>query len=165
MKRVALAFSVLIVLSLTLFSQSQVIPIKANVLSPLNVVVTELNFGDVIRGTNKTVVPGNSGSGKCVITGVANKQVQFSFITPANFPGPSSSELIFSASNSTDGKWSTESSGATGTSFSLSSQITTTLSSGGNLYIFIGGTVSPSANQTSGEYNGSITMDLHYTGN
>lgn len=145
------------------FSQSYPLQIRATVISPISVTTTDLNFGDVMRGINKSIVPGNSGSGKWEITGASNKEVQFSFVVPT-YISSGSNELAFT-SGSNGGKYSTDPSGTPGTSFFPLSTITTTLSSTGKLYIFIGGTVSPLSNQASGEYSGNITLSIQYTGN
>jgi hypothetical protein len=164
MKRVICLFVLAFLFSRISFSQTYPILVTATVLSPLNVTSSNLVFGDVLRGVNKIIIPGDAASGKWVISGVASKQVQFSIATPPDLETASSNYLVYSYSG-TDCKWSTDPSGTPGTTFAPSSTITASLSSSGNLYIFVGGTLKPTSNQAAGSYTGDANLTLQYTGN
>ena len=164
MKRVV--FIISFILFIVSFSYAQTYPIQATatVLSPLNVTSSNLVFGDVLRGVNKSIIPGDASSGKWVITGVSGKQVQFSIATPSDLSNTTSNYLLYSYS-STDCKWSTDVSGTPGTNFSPSTSTTASLSSGGMLYIFVGGTLKPTSSQAPGAYTGDVVLTIQYTGN
>ena len=164
MRRAIFILSILITFSVITFSQSYPIQATATVLSPLNVTSSNLVFGDVLRSVNKSILPGDASSGKWVISGVANKQVQFTIATPSTLETTTSNYLVYSYSGS-DCKWSTDPSGTPGTTFSPSTSITASLSSSGTIYIFVGGTLKPTASQAAGSYTSDVVLTLQYTGN
>jgi len=163
MKKLYFISFLIIFISIISYSQQTPLTIRATVLSPISVTATDLNFGNVVRNVTKTINPGSSGSGRWEVTGDVGKEVQLTFIVPT-YISSGSNELSYSCS-STEAKYSTDASGTPGTTFSPLSTITTNLSSSGKLYVFIGGKLQPTSSQAAGDYTGTITMSIQYTGN
>ncbi|HXE58367.1 MAG TPA: DUF4402 domain-containing protein [Gemmatimonadales bacterium] len=132
----------------------------ANVLTPLTVVGAQnLSFGNVFPGLNKTVAVTDAGAGRFDVAGQANANVSLSFVLPSNLSDGSGNLLPI-------GSWTGEhntTGTATGANFTPSAGATnTTLSGTGNLYVFIGGQVTPAVNQPAGLYSGSVQMTVVY---
>ncbi|GBD32479.1 hypothetical protein HRbin33_01444 [bacterium HR33] len=146
-------------------AQSASITATANVLQPLSVTgAANLDFGNVFPGTNVSVAPTAAGAGRFDLNGVAGAEVQFSLTLPSTLTsGANSIPITFS---STDGRYNTTADPNTGTTFNPSASVTTTLhGTTGNLFVYLGGTVSPSGTTPAGTYTGTITLNASYTGN
>ncbi len=138
---------------------------SGTVLTPITVTGTNLSFGtSIFPGINKSVARTSADAASFTISGEASKEVTATFTLPTNLvKGADNLPISFST---TDGGHSTSSTGqSTATAFDPNSGVTTTLSTTGNLYIWLGGTVSPAHNQAAGAYTGDITISLVYTGN
>lgn len=140
---------------------------KANVLTALVVTPgTDLDFGLVIQGVNKTVDPAapasGTTSGKFSIAGQASQSVSVTFTAlPANLTGPSSATMPITYT----GIRNTTNSPSGGVAFTPSTGIASTpLSGTGDLYLFLGGTVSPGTSQSAGSYQATVTMQVAYIG-
>ena len=136
---------------------------RAQVLTPLTVTpYQDLDFQNVIPGLSKTVLPGDVTGGRFDLTGSGSLEVQLDFGTlPTSLAsGGDNLPISFGAS-------------AAGYSTSLTPGIMTfdpavtmdaNLESGA-MSVWIGGTVSPAANQPAGLYTGNIMLTVSYTGN
>ena len=118
-----------------------------------------LDFGAVFPGVNKTIGVAAATSGQFSMTGQNSANVNVSFTLPAN--------LTSGANNLPIGTWTgchNTSNSTTGcTAFTPSAAATASAFSGtGSLWVWVGGTVSPAANQASGTYNGTVTMTAAY---
>lgn len=118
-----------------------------------------LDFGNVFPGVAKSIVVSDATSGRFDLTGQASANVNVSFTLPTN--------LTSGANNLPIGTW-TGCSNATNTtagctSFTPSASATATaLSGAGALFVWVGGTVSPAANQAAGAYTGTVTLTAAY---
>jgi hypothetical protein len=148
---------------------SATIEAKATVLQPLTVAVTNhLSFGNVYPGVDKTVgYTDAANSGKVTVMGHGGAEVNVTFSLPGELNGPSSSKL-------TVGSWtgcrSTTNSASSGCAELTPTDPNTTARlgtapEGSSLYVFLGATVTPDYTQTPGEYLGTVTMTVAYTGN
>ncbi|MDQ3997452.1 MAG: hypothetical protein M3303_10635 [Gemmatimonadota bacterium] len=151
-------------LATTASAQSANINATATVLQPLTVSgARDLAFGNVYPGVNKSIAVADATSGRFDLTGVASAQVQFSFTLPTNLNNGGNTLPI--------GTWTgyhntTNSASVGGTAFTPSSSNTTTNLAAvtGQLFIFVGATVSPSGTQTAGPYTAQVTATAAYTG-
>jgi len=172
MKRCLFVFVVLsfvLLMGGVAFAQPEAsITATATVLSPLSISGDQnLNFGDVLPGVNSSVdkaTDAGTNAGKFSISGNASSEInlEFTSLPSALTNGANSLTISFS---STDAGHTTNSDGSSQTAFDPSASTTATLSTGGNLYVFLGGTVQPTHTQTAGTYTGTVTLQIYYTGN
>ncbi|MBK6422377.1 MAG: DUF4402 domain-containing protein [Gemmatimonadales bacterium] len=118
-----------------------------------------LDFGSVFPGVAKSIVVSDATSGRFDLTGQASANVNVSFTLPTN--------LTSGANNLPIGTWTgcTNPTNSTAgcTSFTPSASATPTAMSGaGALFVWVGGTVSPAANQAAGSYTGVVTLTAAY---
>lgn len=138
----------------------------AQVLTALQVAADEdLDFGLVVQGIAKTVDPSapasGTTSGQFTITGQPSQAVSVTFtLLPATLTsGVNTLPITYT------GVHHTSSTPGGGTAFTPSTGVNSTpLSGTGNLYIFLGGTVTPGGGQASGSYSGTVTMEVAYVG-
>ena len=141
-------------------TQTATIQATATVMQPINVVgAVNLAFGSVFPGVARTVAVNAAGAGRFDITGQASAPVFVSFVLPAN--------LTSGANNLPIGTWTghrnTVNNPTTGTNFTPSAALTAaTFSATGQLFTFIGATVTPATNQAAGVYNGTIQITVTY---
>ena len=119
----------------------------------------DLAFGNVFPGVAKTVVVSDATSGRFDLTGQSSGNVNVSFTLPTNLTSGANNLPIgtwtgcTNATNTTTGCTSfTPSAGATASAFS----------GAGALFVWVGGTVSPAANQAAGAYTGVVTLTAAY---
>ena len=138
----------------------------ANVLQPLSVTdnLRDLDFGDVFPGLPTSVAFTDPTSGQWRINGEAGKEVDISFTLPGSlFDGVNNLPISFAAG---DAGYNTANASATATAFDPTAGTTELLDgTSGEGFVWIGGTVTPAANQPAGLYTATITMDVVYTGN
>lgn len=147
-------------------AQTATIQATATVLQPLTVNAgASLDFGNVFPGTSVSVLPSDATAGTFDMNGVANAEVQVAFTLPANLDD-GLGNLIPIAFAATDGLWNTSNTTAGATTFDPSAGFTDRLDGvSGNLFVFIGATVSPGGAAPAGNYVGDITITAAYTGN
>lgn len=148
-----------------LAAQSASIQANANVLAPISASgQQDLNFGDVIPGFDETVAPGDVDAGRYHVSGAGNLEVSLDFGTlPTTLShATSGATLPISFAAGSAGYGST--SGSVDATFDPNSGTTTDLDAG-DLYVFLGGTVSPATGQDEGTYSETITLSVSYTGN
>jgi hypothetical protein len=121
----------------------------------------DLEFGTLVPGFARTIEANNSASGRFAITGGGNFEVSLDFDLPSNLDGPSGATMPITFGANAAG-WGTTSAVVSGT-FDPGG-VTNRNLSGGELWVFIGGTVTPAAGQASGAYAGVISLDVAYTG-
>ena len=167
MKKLLAGAAAVLVLS-TLAGQAQAqsasIGARASVQQALTVsAVDSLILGATFPNTTRTVLPTDASSGSFTLAGAANAEVQWSMTLPGNLTfGANNLPISFGAAA---GAWNTANSRAGTTAFDPSVAQTHRLDAGtGNLYVFIGGSVSPTV-QPAGDYKASITLTAAYTGN
>lgn len=162
--RALCVLSTLAVLAPAASAQSGNINATATVLQPLTVTgARDLAFGNVYPGVNKSIAVADATSGRFDLTGVASAQVQFSFTLPTNLTNGANTLPI--------GSWTgyyntTNNATVGGTAFTPSSSNTTTNLAAitGQLFVFVGATVSPSGTQVQGAYTAQVTLTAAYTG-
>lgn len=149
-------------LSLATAAQAQSANINATAVVYQAMTVTgarALDFGNVFPGVAKSIAVAAATSGRFDLTGQASANVNLTFTLPTN--------LTSGANNLPIGTW-TGCTNATNTTtgcttFTPSGSATASAFSGtGNLFVWVGGTVTPAANQAAGTYNGTVTLTAAY---
>ena len=141
-------------------TQTATILASASVKQPINVVgALNLAFASVFPGVARSVAVNAAGAGRFDVTGQPSAPVFVSFVLPAN--------LISGANTLPIGTWTghqnTVNNPTTGTNFTPSGAMTTATFSGtGQLFVFVGATVTPATNQAPGVYNGTIQITVTY---
>lgn len=159
-----------LILSIATLAQAQpnnaTINASATVLQPVTVVAqSDLDFGNVFPGVNKSVLLTDAGAGSWYVTGVSSAEVDLSLATPANLSdGGNNLPIQFGAG---DAGYNTANDPSTATGFDPAAGASTNLSGAalGDLWVWIGGQVQPVADQPAGLYTGTITLTVDYTGN
>ena len=148
-------------------AQSADITAQAVVLAPLAVTTGDpLDFGDVIPGFSKAVNPlTDAGRGSFNLAGGSGLEVELDF-------GTLPSELVSGANTlpiSFAGNYAASGEAADGTGAVLfdptAGPATDVLSAAGDLFVFVGGEVTPAVNQAAGTYSAVVTLTAAYTGN
>jgi hypothetical protein len=161
--RIARGVSVFTALALglgtaSLHAQSGTINATATVLSAITVNgAKDLDFGNVTPGVNKAVAITDAGAGRFDVTKAAATAVALTFTLPANLTSGGNNLPI----GSWTGGYNTSNSPVGATGFTPSAAATNT-GSVGNIWVFIGATVSPGAGQAAGAYTGAVTMQVAY---
>lgn len=162
-KLVALALAVLALVVFTTPVYAQVnnasITATATVQAPINVTaVTNLDFQNVFPGVAKTVLVTDATAGRWDVAGAASAPVSLNFTLPGNLSSGANLMPI--------GTWTgnhNTTAAPTGTGFTPSGTPTAaTLSATGALFVYIGATVSPLANQAAGVYTAAVTLTVLY---
>jgi hypothetical protein len=141
-------------------AQSTNIQATATVLSAISVTGTDLQFGNVTPGVNKTIAITAAGAGKYAVTKANSSPVSLAFTLPANLNGPSASTMPIGTW--TGGYNNTADVPGSATAFTPSATPTVVPSGGASLWVYVGATVSPGAAQTAGAYTGTVTMSIAY---
>ena len=144
----------------TAWAQSANTNVRATVLQAIAVTpIQDLTFGNVFPGVSKTI-PSQSGSGgRFQATGQPNANVSLTLTLPAN--------LVSGANLLPVGTWTgrhnTVTTGAgSAPTFDPLTGVSTTFSATGFRYVFLGGTVTPAANQAAGFYSAVATLTVAY---
>jgi hypothetical protein len=162
-KLVALALAVLALVVFTTPVYAQVnnasITATATVQAPINVTaVSNLDFQSVFPGVAKTVLVTDATAGRWDVAGAASTPVSLNFTLPNNL---SSGANLMPIATWTGNHNTTAA--PTGTGFTPSGTPTAaTLSATGALFVYIGATVSPLANQAAGVYTAAVTLTVLY---
>jgi spore coat protein U-like protein len=142
-------------------AQSAGIQAIANVYSAITVNgFRALDFGNVTPGLNKVIAPDAATSGRFDAAGQASTNVNISFALPAVLTSGGNNLPI----NTWTGCWDSDTDPSAGcTSFTPSGAASpAAFSGGGQLYVFVGATVAPAANQAAGPYAGTVTITVAY---
>ena len=146
-------------LSLAGTAGAQTINVTANVQVPITVTgAQDLDFGNVIQGVPSTIAAASAQAGRFDVTGSPSTPVSLSFALPAN--------LVSGGNNLPIGSWTgthNTTNSPAGTGFTPSGAATVATTSGtGNLFVFVGATVSPAPAQALGLYTGTVTLTVVY---
>jgi spore coat protein U-like protein len=141
-------------------TQTATILASATVMQPINVVgAVNLAFGSVFPGVARTVAMNTAGAGRFDVTGQPSAPVFVSFVLPANLTSGANTLPI----GTWTGHQNTVNNPTSGTNFTPSAAMTTATFSGtGQLFVFVGATVTPATNQAAGVYNGTIQITVTY---
>jgi hypothetical protein len=142
-------------------AQSANINVNANVYQAIAFTGTaDLEFGNVFPGVVKTILVADAASGRFNATGQANANVNLTFDLPT--------DLVNGGNNLPIGSWDAcrdiDAAPAGCTQFTPVDGVASpaTFSAAGQLFIFLGATVTPAANQAPGGYTGTVSLTLAY---
>jgi len=132
----------------------------ATVLSAVTVTAgSNLQFGNVTPGVNKTVAVADAGAGRFDVVKAATEGITLAFTLPTDLTDGGNNLPI----GSWTGGWNTTQTPAGATSFTPSAIGTnTTATAGTDIFVYVGATVSPPAAQPAGSYAGTVTMSVVY---
>ncbi|MGH7585843.1 MAG: hypothetical protein ACREMH_06320 [Gemmatimonadales bacterium] len=163
--RIATAVALLAGLAGAAHAQSQTASITAQAIvqQPLNVTAgNNLDFGNVLPGVPKSVAATDAGAGTFRIQGQSSFEVALTYTLPTNLVDASLNNLLI-------GTWSGLHNGtnstAGATSFSPGGVANVDVYGTGDIWVFLGATVTPGVNQVAGTYTGTVQLDVAYTGN
>ncbi|HUL68696.1 MAG TPA: hypothetical protein VLT17_00475 [Gemmatimonadales bacterium] len=123
-----------------------------------------LQFGIVIKGVQKYVPPNDPvNSGEFEFTATLGNIVRFQFTLPTNLNGPAGARMPISF-GTTDGIAQGTGPTSVPVTFNPNGTPSFTLVSSNRILVFIGGRVTPAANQTSGAYTAPITFTVTIIG-
>ncbi|MDX2193616.1 MAG: DUF4402 domain-containing protein [Gemmatimonadales bacterium] len=148
-----------------LHAQSANMTVSADVQTALSVnAQNNLNFGAVVPGQTKTILPTDAASGFFLVDGAATTPVNVSFTLPATLTRQGGAETMPITFGATSASRSAANPPvrAGSTLFNPNTPITTPTNAVGQLGVFIGGAVTAAANQVAGTYNGQITINVAY---
>jgi hypothetical protein len=139
---------------------SATIQATATVLSAVTVAAgSNLDFGNVTPGVNKTIGIADAGAGRFDVTKAATEGVTLSFTLPTDLTSGANNLPI----GSWTGGWNTSATPAGATTFTPSAGGTNTAATAGTaITVYVGATVSPAAAQVAGSYTGDVTMSVVY---
>lgn len=162
MKKLILTLA-LVAMGSVAYAQSANISATAAVQTPLSISgVDNLQFGTVFPGVNKTIARTDPGAGTFDITGQASATVFLNFTLPTNLANPTPTNMPISFSATSAGTNTTDTQGSAVDTDPNAANISKTLSAGGALFVWIGGTVEPTINQEAGTYTGTVTLAVAY---
>ncbi|HXF96535.1 MAG TPA: DUF4402 domain-containing protein [Gemmatimonadales bacterium] len=141
-------------------SNNASIQATAQVQQPINVTgARDLAFGNVFPGVSKAIPVTDPNSGRWDVTGQAGANVQLTFNLPATLSDGTNTLPI----GTYTAHHNTTNAPTGGTDFTPSAAPTSAVLSGsGQLFVFIGATVSPATNQPAGTYSGTLSMTVVY---
>lgn len=120
--------------------------------------ITGLTFNEAVAGDGTVrITPTDAGAAKFEVYGWPEDQaISLSFSLPQALSSPSSSlSITFGASSAA---WAYSDDPAAATTFDPSIGTTVTVSQSDQLFIWVGGSISPSHSQESGSYTEAITL-------
>lgn len=134
--------------------------VTAEVQRPLTVTKTrDLDFGEVFPGVAKTIAVADATSAVFHIFGQDDAPVQMTFVLPSTLISSGNTLVI----QSWTGRHNTTNAPSSGTDFIPSATaVTANLGSTGNLYVFLGASVTPTVDQAAGTYTASASITVTY---
>jgi hypothetical protein len=158
MKRIFVLGLALCAMSLAAFAQTST---TANVTANVNAALTITNtgalaLGNVAQGATVTITSLTAGAATFTIQGAASAGTTVTVTDPVN--------LTFGANNlpftGQIPRFNVANVQATSTAFGALTGGSTTTSAGGQLFLWIGGSVTASGSQAAGSYSGTITVSF-----
>jgi hypothetical protein len=162
---VAAALGLTLVGSAAAQSANGSITATAKVRQPITITGAQnLDFGIVLQGTAKTISETSAAAGQFAATGTPNSNINVDFTLPANLTNGANNLAIGSWTGCYNQSAAVNTSGCTNIANLAGTTATSfgNVSGTGSLWVFVGATVSPTAAQAVGTYNGTVTMTLTY---
>lgn len=119
----------------------------------------DLDFGVVIRGVQTSVAPSDPiRSGRFYVRHALNRQVQVRFTLPTNLARVGGGGNLAISFGATDAIAQGTAPTSNPVTFNPNNTQTFTLASSPDFYVNLGGRVSPTAGQATGNYRGTVTL-------
>ncbi len=139
---------------LALLSVAPPLPAQSTVVG-----VRDLAFGVVIRGVQTTVSPSDPiRSGRFYVRHVLNRRVRLSFTLPTQLARVGGGGNLPIAFSNTDALWTATAPGSAPVTFNPRQRRTVRLRTSADIFVNLGGRVSPAANQPTGVYAGTVVL-------
>ena len=173
LKRLCLLMLTAIIMSispgLVMAQEYGIIQATATVLQSISVTGNhDLMFEVVMPGTPKTVDKATIGrAGEFEITGYVSAEISIDFTLPPALLLDSTTAMPINF-NDTDASYDDGTGGGQSAPVAFvdpNGPLTLRLGAGGQMFLWIGGTVNPDISQTGGDYGADITLTVAYTGN
>ena len=116
----------------------------------------DLQFGDVWTGSIKTIQPTGSGAAHWFVEADQNTSITLALSVPSNLVSGGNTLPLSFASDAASWDYDSSSSGSTRFDPALNADIT--VSSSGQVYVWLGGSISPPLGQAAGDYSGTLTL-------
>ena len=120
--------------------------------------LNDLSFGSDFGGKVKELTSIGSGAAKFVIRSEKDAQVVLTVILPSAFACIAGSDAVSIAFDERSAAWSTTDESSSRTLFDPRRPLRLTLCAHKDVYVWIGGAVSPTPVQRAGTYRGTITL-------
>lgn len=124
----------------------------------------DLAFGQLIQGLPTRIAPADRAAGQFRIRGQSRAEVLVVFTLPFQMTGPLGQTLPLSF-QAGDATWTTGGNPRSAIAFDPNVPLVASFAASGTMNFFLGGTASPAADQGAGDYAGTITLTVSYTGN
>jgi hypothetical protein len=157
----AVAAAILSLTAMSANAQSANISATATVFQAITVTgARNLAFGNVFPGVNRSIPVTDANSGRFDLAGQAGANVNLTFTLPPTLDSGANTLAIGTWSGYVNG---TNSAVAGGAAFVPSATAQpAAFSAGGQLFVFVGATVAPTAAQAAGTYSGIVTLTAAY---
>ena len=116
----------------------------------------DLQFGDVWTGSIKTIQPTGSGAAHWFVEADQNTSITLALSVPSNLVSGGNTLPLSFASDAAS--WDHDSSSSGSTRFDPALNADVTVSSSGQVYVWLGGSISPPLGQAAGDYSGTLTL-------
>jgi hypothetical protein len=120
--------------------------------------LNDLSFGTDFGGRVKELTSLGSGAAKFVIHSEKDVQVLVTVVLPSAFTSTAGSDAVPIAFDERSAAWSTKDESSSRVVFDPRRPLLLSVQARQNIYVWIGGTVSPTPVQRAGIYHGSITL-------
>lgn len=125
----------------------------------------DLTFGTVLRGVPISVVAPSAQAGSWSIRGEPQSEIQVVLTLPDHLLNETGQTMPVTFGG-TDGAFDSHPQGTSAQSFDPHLPLVTLIErNSGQIFVFLGGTATPSAVQAAGTYVAPITLTVSYTGN
>ncbi|HKV73937.1 MAG TPA: hypothetical protein VJN95_05425 [Gemmatimonadales bacterium] len=136
------------------------VPARAAVAQATVTPLRNLTFGPVIQGIPKHILPSDATrSGEYQFIAPLASNIRIAFTLPTRLNGPTGATMPISFST-TDGIAQGTASNSVPATFNPNVSNQYQLVTSNRILVWIGGTVSPAANQRTGSYTGTVTMTI-----
>lgn len=157
MKNLIYAAVLLLVVSSLSFGQTATVTATVNAV--LSITTTNnLAIGNVVKGTTKTILSNAANAAAFTVTGEPSTQTILSVTFPANLTS-GANNLPFTGQTPI---YNTVADQATATAYAALTGGTATTNATGDLYVYVGGGVTAAVAQASGNYAGTINVNVVY---
>ncbi len=123
----------------------------------------DLRFREMLPGVPESLTWDNADAARFRIQGARNLEILITLLLPPTMIGPGAPIPLTFAS--TDAAWGRTNNTSSGTLFDPNLPLIVSFTNRRRIFVWLGGTASPSVSQAPGSYSGTITLTVAYTGN
>lgn len=163
-----ITFILLNLTSLGHAQSSSTVQVTAGVLDPVTITASSgIDFGSaILPGIPYSISRSDGGAARFAISAVGGNLVSIQFTLPQMLQHESGTDEMPISFAPDDASYSGDDNAVGTNTFDPNAEESALIGgTGADLYIRLGGTISPRNDQTAGQYSGDITLDLSYTEN